>query len=91
MGMNACASAKALAAEAEMAETLRSIEQRHAQDARFLEALGRAQGEWLRYARDSPASARRNYAFGSMLTPKPAAARARYRDALLGMRDGARA
>ena len=49
LGMNECAALRANEAEAEMAETLRQIRLRYAKDARFLEALERAQTEWLRF------------------------------------------
>jgi len=49
MGMNECASLRAKEAETEMLDTLRQIRLRYAKDARFLEALERAQVEWLRF------------------------------------------
>lgn len=49
LGMNECAALRAKEAEAEMVETLRQVRLRYANDARLLEALERAQGEWLRF------------------------------------------
>lgn len=49
LGMNECAALRAKEAEAEMADTLRQVRHRYANDARFLAALERAQSEWLRF------------------------------------------